>query len=327
MPTLKEIAKVAGVNISTVSRALRNHPAISEGTKKEIWEIANGLGYQLKDNKNSTHLQIAGVIIPEITSGYYSKLAYLALKRLKQKGLSGILGVTNFDQNTMIEKINFFDSVHAKCLLLVTDDAENISEDIIRAIEAAKAPVMLITSKYFPNIDFDCLYIDEEIGTLMAVEHLIKGGYKRIGFIGEEKTLGRYNAYIATMNDYNMSIDNDHIGIGTERAEEGGYLRMKEILARGRYPDALYVSYDKMAVGAMHAISEIGLSIPGDIAIVGFDDVSISSYVYGGLTTIQNPYQDMISIAIGVLMKRIVRPNMATQQIALRPKLIIRGTT
>lgn len=107
----------------------------------------------------------------------------------------------------------------------------------------------------------------------------------------------------------------------------GGYLRMKELLGMEERPDAVFAGYDQMAIGAIHAIREAGLSVPRDIAVMGFDDITVARFVEGGVTTIANPSEDLVSIAVNILLKRMEAPNRARQQIALRPRLVIRRTT
>lgn len=102
---------------------------------------------------------------------------------------------------------------------------------------------------------------------------------------------------------------------------------MKELLALPNPPDAVFCSYDQMAIGAIHAIREAGKKIPEDIAVIGFDDIAVSAYVEGGITTVANPYEDMLSIAVDVLTKREKNIHSSRQQIALQPKLIVRSTT
>ena len=91
-------------------------------------------------------------------------------------------------------------------------------------------------------------------------------------------------------------------------------------------PDALFCAYDQMAVGALHAMHENNLHAPEDMAIIGFDNITVSKYIEGGLTTIENPCEDMISIAVSILAKR-TKNRRSAQQIALRPNLIVRSTT
>jgi len=329
MPILEDIAEKAGVSVSTVSRALQNDSRISVRTRQKIVSIANSLGYTKHINKKN-HIQqwdTVGIIVPEVVSGYYAQLVHLVNDNLIQRQLSTVVKITNFKQDAMVRNIENFSNLNIKCLLIIVDDSEEISEDVLAAVSIIQMPVMFITSKYFPNLDYDSIYIDEQRGIADALEYLIDKGYKHIGFIGEEQTVGRFHVYQQVMEKFNILVDKEHIRIGQKRAEEGGYICMSEILKAPTLPDAVFASYDHMAIGAIFAIEQAGLRIPEDIAILGFDDILASKYIHKGLTTIKNPCEDMIAIALRVLLRRTEKPNSAPQQIALKPSLVVRGTT
>jgi len=329
MIVLEDIANQAGVSISTASRALQNDPRISEETKEKICAIADSLGYTKHKRKKEEELNwdTVGLIVPEVLSGYYAQLVHLANEYFGRHRLTTITKITNFQQEAMIRHIQNFAKLNVKCLLILVDDSEEVSKNILKAVSQAKVPTMFITSKYMPGLDFDSLYIDEQRGIVMALEHLVWNGYKQIGFIGEEQTLGRYHVYEQVMRKLNMPINESFVKITQKRAEEGGYVCMREMLEQDEHPDAVFVGYDQMAIGAIYAIEEANLSIPEDIAIVGFDDILLSKYIHKGITTVKNPYQEMIAIAVRVLLQRSEFPDTAPQQIALKPSLIIRGTT
>ncbi|MEA4966102.1 MAG: LacI family DNA-binding transcriptional regulator [Oscillospiraceae bacterium] len=329
MANLKDIAKQLGVSVSTVSRALNDSDEISGEMKEKVRLTAQDLGYALRGRGGRTtpEWNTAGIIVPEVISEYYAKIVHMSKDMLAAKGYSTVIKVTGFQAGEMVDAINCMHRIRVKCLLIVMDDEEVMSERIVRTIRRSRLPVILITSKYYPMLDFDCIHLDEYSGIVMAVQHLQERGYQHIGFIGEKMTVNRLTVFKQAMKFQNLEPDAQFICTGQERAEAGGYLRMKELLALPKPPDAVFCSYDQMAIGAIHALRESGLRIPEDMAIVGFDNISVSRYVEGGITTIANPYDDMISIAINVLTKRENNRLSSRQQIALRPKLVVRKTT
>lgn len=329
MANLKDIAAQLGVSVSTVSRALNDSDEISADMKEKVHLVAEELGYTLRGRGGRTTPEwyTAGIIVPEVTSEYYAKIVHMTKEMLSAKGYSTIIKVTDFVPNEMVEAINCMHRIRVKCLLIVMDDDEVMSERIVRTIRRSRLPVILITTKYYPMLDFDCIHLDEYSGIVMAVQHLQQRGYRRIGFIGEKMTANRMTIFKQAMKFQGLEPETNLICTGSERAEVGGYLRMKELLALPEPPDAVFCSYDTMAIGAIHALRESGLKIPQDMAVIGFDNISVSRYVEGGITTIANPYDDMISIAINVLTKREKNRQSSRQQIALRPKLVVRSTT
>ena len=201
------------------------------------------------------------------------------------------------------------------------------SESLLKAVEESGLAPLLITPKYYPTLDLDCVYVDEQRGVAMAVEHLLRHGYRKIGFLSEDKTSGRLDVFRETMKSFHVDVDERFISAGPERGEHGGFLRMNSILHGKEHPDAIVAGYDQMAIGAIQAIEKHHLRVPEDIAVVGFDDSTVASYIKNGLTTIRNPCEDMMRIAVRVLLGRMEQPDRAPQQIALRPTLIVRRST
>lgn len=329
MANLKDIAAELDVSVSTVSRALNDSDEISAEMKERVRETAENLGYTLRGRGGRTtpEWNTAGIIVPEVVSEYYARVVHMSKEMLAAKGYSAVLKITDFSANEMVEAINCMHRIRVKCLLIVMDDEEVMSDRIVRTIRRSRLPVILITSKYYPLLDFDCIHLDEYSGIVMGVQHLQERGYRRIGFIGERMTANRMTIFKQAMKFQSAELDPQLICTGQERAEAGGYLRMKELLALPQPPDAVFCSYDQMAIGAIHALRESGKSVPADVAVIGFDNIAVSRYVEGGITTIANPYDDMVSIAVNVLTKRAHNRQSSRQQIALRPKLIVRATT
>lgn len=329
MVNLSDIAREVGVSISTVSRVMNNTATISDETKRRVIEAAQRLGYRksLSGILPSESASVAGVIIPDMMSDYYTRIVHSVTERFRKNKLSVLVASTNFDPEEAIRAVHQMRRSRVKCLLIIVDDCEEVSDRLINVVRATELPVMFITATYIPEMDFDCLYVDEERGNAMAVEHLLHRGYARIGFIGEPNTVNRRDLFMKTMKRFGVAVNPEFVRIGTERAEIGGYMRMREILLMRELPDAVFASYDQMAIGAIHAIREAGLRIPQDIAVIGSNGIPLSRYVEGGLTTISSPYDDMSAIAVRILLRRVEVPFTQPQQIAIKPILSVRATT
>jgi DNA-binding LacI/PurR family transcriptional regulator len=170
--------------------------------------------------------------------------------------------------------------------------------------------------------------IDNAFGIERAVEHLADCGHKLISFISDSiVTLQRLEAYKAALPEFNIPVYDEYIRIGRERYERGGYLRMKELLNTNPKPTAVFAVTDTMAIGAIHAIKEAGLSVPDDISVVGFDDIAVSSYLEKPLTTVLQPKFEIGRTASKLLLDKIDNKEHAfSQQIVIKPELIIRDT-
>lgn len=329
MTSLEDVAREAGVSASTVSRVLNGSSAISEETRRRVLQAAERLQYRKRPYAaGATRLQnVAGIIAPDMTSDYYTRMLHTLNDRFRQKDYSAMFAVTNFDPEQTVRAVEQMSRIRVSCLLVILDDTEAISQKLVNAVKLTGLPAMFITSKYSPTLDVDCLFVDEERGNTMAVEHLLHRGYQRIGFVGETNTRNRADFFLKIMKQYGVPVNPSFLRVGRERGEEGGYLRMRELLSMRELPDAIYASYDQMAIGAIHAIGESGLRVPQDIAVIGFDDIAIARYVAGGLTTIGTPFEDMAAICVRILLHRIGQPFGPPQQVAIKPSLIVRATT
>ncbi len=331
MANINDIAKIAEVSPSTVSRVLNNTATISDETRHRVLMAARELGYRKRPYATAVaniHApNIAGVIIPDMMSDSYTSLLHMLNERFKQKGFTVLIAATNFDQDETIRAVESMSKIHVRCLLVVIDDTETISQKLIDTVQLTMLPVMFITSKYISDVDVDCIYLDESWGNTIAVEHLLHRGYRKIGFIGEPNTQNRYDFFMQIMRKHGIEVNPDFVKIGPERGEDGGYKRMREILDLSEIPDAIYASYDQMAIGAIHALQESGLRVPQDVAVIGFDDIPIARYICGGITTVRTSFDDMAAIAVRILTHRVQHTEGQIQQVAVKPRLVVRATT
>lgn len=327
--TLKDIAKVAGVSISTVSKALNNSTDISKETRASILKIAKELNYDFnleKNDKENEKSKVIGVICPEINSNYYTQLISSIGEKVTKKGYNYIVAVTDFKQENEGMYLELFKNQGTDGILLITEN-EDIANSIGDIVLYNKLPVVFIaTSTVLNNID--CLKIDDYYGVVIGIEHLIKLGHKKICYIGDHLTESRLKAYTDTLIKNNVEIDKSLIKISEQRFEACGYSSMKSILSSSNIPTAVFAAYDDIAIGAMKAILEHGLSIPEDISIIGMDNVTICPYLPKRLTTVSNPIREMAEVSVSILIRK-VEDNAFTvvQHVVLKPELIIRETT
>lgn len=328
MTKLKDIASIAGVSISTVSKALNNSSEIRKETKANIVRIARDLNYDLgitQVDGSSKDGHSIGVICPEVDSNYYTQLISTIGIRISRLGYCYTVAVSDFQPEKEERYLEFFNDQGVDGIVLITENP-NI-QDIINPIKDVwRIPLVLITTGNDMD-SFDCIRIDDYFGVMTGVEHLIKLGHKKIGYIGDNLTQGRLKALYDTLEKHGLSATKDHISISNLRFEECGYQGMKAIFDCGSYPTAIFSAYDDIAIGAMRAIREHGLSIPDDISIIGMDNVAVCPYLYKGLTTVSNSIKEMAVITISILSRKMKDKEFsAVQNVVLKPSLVIRET-
>jgi DNA-binding LacI/PurR family transcriptional regulator len=331
MVTLKDIAKKAGVNISSVSKALNDSNEISEEKKKEIRGIAAELNYipnlsaKALAGKGTNSI---GVILPEIRSNYYARIMNCIETELNGSLYSIIMSTTNFSLDAEIEMLNLLCSRAVDGIIIIGVMHEGIEEYVTEIKKRHGVPVLFLE----PHIELkqhDYIMINNKYGIDLAVKHFKKMGHQEIGFIGDSfSASARLPLFEDVMNENGLSIKKKCIKVGDERFELGGYLRMKELLKKASIPKAVFAAYDDMAIGAIKAIEEAGLIIPDDISIIGFDNIRVSEYLSLPLTTIVPPVEEMVSIGVRILLDKVKNKNMSLPyKLILQPNLIVRETT
>ena len=328
---LKDIALKAGVDISTVSRALNGDPEINEATQEAIRKLAKEMGYvrKVRQVRSGKIPGLVGIIIPEVLSGYYSAMLGQINTELQAAGKTSVLGVASFDEDLAQLYINGFTKAGAEGLIYIMDACEPpLKAKTERALRSCGLPIIFITGSYQPKLEFSSVYIDEMSGTRKAVTHLIEMGHKNIGFIGEIHTPGRGEACKAILEENGLLYHPEHFCAGTERLEKGGYLRMKELLSKKDRPSSVFIAYDQMAIGAIKALDEANLKVPQDLSVVSFDNIDASAYVLSGLTTVATPLRETANITVKLLLEQMAaEQNVAIQHITIQPTLIVRSST
>ena len=326
MAKLKDIAKIAGVSISTVSKVLNGSNEIKGETRNKILQIANDVKYGFKADhvRQSGASKVIGVICPELGSNYYIQLVNSISDYITTAGYCLMLGVTGFDAKKEGLLLKEFTKKGVDGIIFITENekVKQIFENTGQSI-----PIVMIANETdYENIDY--IKIDDSFGVELAVNHLIRLGHKKIAYIGDHLTEGRYTAYRKTMLANGIDTQEKMVIRSALRFEEGGYRAMKELLGGGEVLTAVFAAYDDLAIGAMRASSEAGVNIPDDISIVGFDNVIVAPYLKSGLTTVSNPIKEMADTSVDILLRRINSSDArAVQNIVLKPNLVIRETT
>ena len=331
MATLKDIADELSVNISTVSRALNDSSEVGEETKQRVREAAKRLNYV--PNLSARALvgkstKLIGVIVPEIRSHYYVQMINYIETELKKHKYSFILGKTNFKPENDIYYLNVFGQRKVDGLIVAGPIFKNIVKTLDEIKSLYHTPILLMeTFMEYPNYDY--VKIDNELGIEQAVRYLASKGIETIGYVGDKPSSSKRLPYLKeALSNCNLDVRKEFMKVGSERFEAGGYLRMKELLDQDPLPQAVFASYDHMALGAMKAIHEAGLKIPEDISIFGYDNIYESEYMYKSLTTIAPPIQEMTKIGVDTLIEKIEGDEEKTiRHISLKPRLIVREST
>ncbi len=329
--TLKDIARMAEVNVSTVSRALNDSNEINEETKKKINKIAEELKYVPNPSAKALvgkKTKSIGIIVPEISSIYFAQMLNNIESELKERGYSLIVGMTHHKYRDEINYLNIFSIRNVDGIIVAGSMYKELEKYLADIKRNYDIPIVLIQT-FIPFPDYDYIMVDDSYGFNLAIEHLVSYGHNSIGFIADEvSSKMRLPKFKAAMDNVGLKYNNKYVKVGKEMFELGGYKQMNRLMEEKVLPTAIFASYDYIAIGAMKALNEHGLSVPEDISIIGYDNIREAAYLSVPLTTVSPPIQEMTKIGVKLLIDKIEnKEHKVIQHVSLKPELIIRETT
>jgi LacI family transcriptional regulator len=331
--TIKDIARIAKVSHTTVSRALNNKSRIRNETKERILSIAKELSYRPNFIARSLVMRrtkTLGLVITTIANPFYTELSQGIETTAISLGYNIILCSTNYDLS--VEK-QYIDMLRSKGVDGIIFTSAHMGDPNIIGLAEERFPTILVNRRtYHPMVRerIDYIGVDNISGGFLAVEHLIKLGHDRIGVIGgsSESSVGfeRLEGGKKALTAYGLEVMGDYFLEG-DFLKGSGYRGGKEFLEMSRPPTAIFATNDYMALGTYQAIVEEGVKIPEEIALIGFNDIEFTSMKGVELTTIGQKKYEMGALAVKTLVERIEGRKVGpSKEIVLEPELIIRKT-
>ncbi len=327
-PTLKEISKLVGVDVSTVSRILNDTGGkYSEKTKRKILQTAKKLGYQpniiargLKNQKTT----LIGVILPTLPISFYAHILQGIEDKADEENYSIITQTSHYKSGKEKQYLNvFFDKKVDGIILHPAIDNPNIS--LIKNLhETYNIPIVFVVHNLnISNIPY--VSVDHHYGAILATEHLIRLGHKKIAHIAGRKnepiSEARKKGYIDTIKKHNLNIPQNYL-VYTDTQVSSAYEATKKILALKNRPTAIFAYSDHLALGVKLATAELGINVPNDLALIGFDDMDFCDMLDVPLTTISQPKHQLGYLAAQKLFNMI--EGNKEESILLKPKLVVR---
>lgn len=327
-----DIAYLAGVSQSTVSRALRNSPLVNEETRKKVQEIARELNYKVDKNASNLRSQqsdtIALLLFEDPTDDdsainpFFLSMLGSITRACANKGYDLLV---SFQQASNDWHADFEDSNKADGLILLGyGDYVDFEEKLIQLTEQETHFVRW--GAEVKDLPITAIGSDNFNGGLEATRHLINKGRHNIAFLGSASShapefFDRYKGHCAALTEQNFKI-NKRLQFNALYTEEAGYAAACELLASNVSFDAIFAACDLIAIGAMRALKEKGLNIPEDVAIVGFDDIASASFTSPPLTTMKQDTKLAGELLVESLLESINGGTVKTTLIP--PQLIIR---
>jgi LacI family transcriptional regulator len=326
--TISGVARAAEVSKTTVSHVLSGKRPVASPTRGRVEEAIRALGYRpdgLARSLRTRRTHLVALMIPDITNPYYPLLA-----RGLEDGMDGDYRtfICNTDGSREREQ-DFLEEVLDRRADGIVLDSFTMRPDGIASIVPESIPVMRIGTTVIDEPGYDTVHADDEEGALDATRHLLERGHRRVGMIrgpagaGEKRTAG----YVRALEEVGSRPDPDLVVAG-EWTRSGGAEAARRLLELPRPPTAVFCANDVMALGVMDAARERECDMPGDLALVGFDDIEAAALVSPALTTVSNPPYETGLLAGVLLRERMTGAYRgAPRTVTLPCRLVVRATT
>ena len=332
--TIEDIARELKITAATVSRALNDHPGISESTRKRVKETAARLHYQPNRIASSLRLgrsNILGVIIPSAEINFFGSVIHGIEKIATQNNYSVLIYQSNEMYELEKKGVQAFLQSQVDGVL-ASVSKETINADHYLEIKKRGVPLVLF-DRAMDSLGVPSVVIDDYAGAFAATKHLIEQGCRRIAHIGGQQHVSIFNqrlkGYIDALNVHGIAVNEDAIVYGKVSIESGREC-MQQLLGLSKPPDAVFAVEDFTALGAMQCIKEAGIRIPEEIAIIGFANEQFCEFLTPALSSVNQQTVTMGEQAAGLLFSELQtadRYQTSSRKIILEARLVCRASS
>jgi LacI family transcriptional regulator len=328
--TIRDIADLAGVSIATVSRVLNDRPDVAPETRENVLQVVREHGFSTNRGArglSSGRTGMIGLTLPLVADAYFGPILSGAAEALYESDMRIVLAPTLHEHDREVSLLErLMRGTTDGAILMLPEE----SADELQMLQRQGFPFVIVDPREAPPDGIACVSAMHAAGAKQATEHLLELGHRRIGAIAgapgwyatEERLLG-YRAALAgegILLDPELVVYSDwRIPRGTEAAEE--------LLALPDPPTAIFGFNDNVAIGALHAARNRGLSVPGDISVVGFDDTAQAVIVTPELTSVRQPLAEMGRMGVSLLTRILDGQRVDALRMELSTTLVIRDST
>ena len=329
--TLEDVAKIAGVSSKTVSRVLNNEPNVASETFDKVQRTIAELNYvpnlAARNLSRGRSMAIGLTMGWPVTSAFTSTLIDFAMRESAENGYSLAL----FSLETGISKkiVDAFRGKQIDGIILDTRTADD--QDLIYQLDSLNVPYVVIHPNQRTSFEKTSIVrIDDQLAAQQATDYLIRLGHASIGLISHDLELKqqdeRLKGYLSALKNANLPFRDEWIAKGSGSEFQVGFSGILKLLPHNQELSAIFMETDEIAMGALSALWKMGMKVPDDISVIGFDDIPYASMIVPPLTTIHQPIDKIASVAVKQLIKAIDDPNARPIDIVMPTRLVIRDT-
>jgi LacI family transcriptional regulator len=327
--TIRDVAREAGVSQATAARALAGYGYVSDAARRRVRQAAITIGYRpnaVARSLVSGATRTIGVVVGDIENPFFAGAARGIADVLERDGYTLLLANSDEDLGRERRAVEALHDRQVDGLAVVPSSGDDGAH--LAAILREGRPVVLL-DRPIAGLGADAVLVDNGAGAERAVSHLAGLGHTRIGLVGDSpgiaSTRERIDGYRAALAAAGLALDDDLVSLGGSTIDEGHRSALR-LLARADRPSALFTVNNFMTAGALGAIRELGLEIPGDVALVGFDDLDWTTLVDPPITVVAQPVAELGRTVAERLLDRLGGDDGPPRETRLRTRLVVRGS-
>ena len=328
MTKISDVAEKTGYSITTISRAINDHPYVSDKTKKKIFDAMKELDYypnNVAQQLRGKGTKLIGVIISFVINPFFTYLVDAIEKAAYQVGYQIVILQTLEEPEREKKFIEMLKKRQLDGLIMTSLDDD--SPEVLKLIEAGK---IVVCNRYLGEQNIPLIHVDEKKATYEATYYLLSKGHRKIGYVtGNRGSMlpvdPRFEGYVQALKEFDIEPNSNYI-FPRRLTISDGKSTLTDVLALGEErPDALLVISDEVASGILSQCHLLNIKVPETLAIIGFDDQPIAEALYPGLTTVRQPIKEMGEYVAALIIVNIEHRE-HPERPELNTKLIIRGT-
>lgn len=327
--TIYDVAREANVSMATVSRVVNRNPNVKPTTRKKVLATIKELGYRpnavargLASKKTTT----VGAIIPDISSIFFAELARGIEDIAKMYKYNIILSNSDQDKD---KELQLIDTMYEKQVDGILFMGGNITDEHVKQFLSSSVPVVLAAT-YDESDQLPSVNIDYKHAAYEATKSLITEKKEQPAFVsGQEDTIInklKYEGYLDALNEESITVEEQFIYHG-DYSYQSGIEAAQKLLNLNEKPFAIFASSDEMALGVIHGAQDIGLNVPGDVEVLGFDNTRLSQMVRPTLSTVVQPMYDIGAVAMRLLTKFMDKEEVDEKKVILPHRIEKRNST
>ncbi|MFC6089024.1 LacI family DNA-binding transcriptional regulator [Saccharothrix lopnurensis] len=325
--TVRDVARATGLSIATVSRVLNGQANVAQHTRELVLRAVDQLGARAPRPRGAKPTGSIYVRCPYLLTDYFGLIVSSVAETLALHGHQVVLDAgTSAQRARVLPDLAGRADVGGAVLILPPEPAD----ELVR-LRDRRFPFVVVDPRTELPRDVASVSAAHFAGARRLMAHLVELGHRRIGVLGGPRDWqasdGRLAGYAAALSDVGVLPSPELLRHVDEPTDERGHSAAGELLDLPERPTALVAFNDKMAVGALRAARERGLSVPGDVSVAGFDDLDLSRAAVPGLTTVRQPLQEMGRMAVTLLVRLLDRHELEALHVELATELVVRAST